>query len=116
MPAIVATSLQGVGQRASTRTTLTATGNPFTYRPGAGDILILHNSTAGALSPVIDGADGTTADVMGLGTVTVSAGYAVGSIATGGQVVIPLDSIALYLRGVIDITTGTGLSATLLTT
>ncbi len=114
MPALVATSMQGVGSRAATRVTLTATGNNFTYRPGAGDMLVLHNATAGALSPIINGNGGTTVDVVGLGTVNVAAGYAVGSIAAGAQVLVPLDSIAQYLKGTIDITSGTGLVASLL--
>lgn len=113
MPALVATSMQGVGVRASSRVTLTATGNTFTYTPGS--FLLLHNGTAGALSPVIDGDAGTTIDVNGLGTVSVASGYAVGSIAANAQVLIPLDSIQFFLRGTVDITTGTGLVATLLT-
>jgi hypothetical protein len=116
MPAITATSMQGVGVRAATRTTLTSSGNTFTHRAGLGDMLILHNPTGGALSPVIDGDGSTTADIMGLGTVNVASGYAVGSIAAGSQVLIPLDSIAQYLKGTVDITSGTGLVATLLTT
>lgn len=115
MPAITGTSVQGVGARTATRTTLTASGNTITYRPGMGDILILQNPTAGALSPTIVGAGATTVDISGLGTVNVAGGYAVGSIpATTGQVAIPLDSIAQYLKGAIDITGGTGLVATLL--
>ncbi len=113
MPAIVATSMQGVGVRASTRVTLGASGNTFMYPPGA--LLVLHNPTGGALSPVIDGDGGTTVDVNGLGTVSVAAGYAVGSIAAAAQVFIPLDSIQHFLRGTVDITSGTGLVATLLT-
>lgn len=113
MPALVATSMQGVGVRASTRVTLTATGNTFTYIPGS--ILVLHNPTGGALSPVIDGDGGTTIDIQGLGTVSVAGGYAVGSIAAAAQALIPLDSIQHFLRGSVDITTGTGLVATLLT-
>lgn len=116
MPAITATTLQGVGQRASARTTLGASGNTLTYRQGAGDILVLHNPTAGALSPTIIGNGATTVDVTGLGTVSVAAGYAVGSIAAGAQVLIPLDSIGNYLKGTIDITGGNGLVASLLTT
>lgn len=114
MPAITATSLLGVGQRAKTRVTLGASGNTVAWAKGRGQLLTLHNPTGGALSPVIVGNGGTTADVDGLGTVTVSGGYAVGSIAAGNEVVIPLDSIALYLKGTIDITGGTGLVGSLL--
>lgn len=112
MPALTATSTLGVGSRSVSRVTLGASGNTLTYRQGFGDILQLINTTAGALSPVIVGAGATTTDINGLGTVTVSAGYAVGSIpATTGQVMIPLDSIGQYLKGAIDITSGTGLIA-----
>lgn len=113
MPAIVSTSMQGVGVRASTRTTLGGSGNTFTYAPGS--FLVLHNPTAGSLTPVIDGDGGTTVDVQGLGTVSVTGGYSAGAIAAGSQVLIPLDSIALYLRGTVDITSGTGLVASILT-
>jgi hypothetical protein len=113
MPAIVSTSMQGVGVRASTRTTLTSSGNTFTYVPGS--FLVLHNPTGGAISPVIDGDGGTTVDVQGLGTISVASGYAVGSIAAGAQVLIPLDSIALYLKGTVSVTTATDLVASILT-
>jgi hypothetical protein len=117
MPAIVATSTLDPGVRASTRTTLTATGNPFTYSPGQGGFLILHNPTAGALSPVITGSAAVAQVVNQVGlSVNFAAGYAVGSIAVGAQVLIPLASIDPYLRGTIDITSGTGLVATHLTT
>lgn len=114
MPAIVATSMLKGPLRASTRTVLTATGNPITFTPGAGQVLVLHNPTAGALSPTIIGAGATTADIEGLGTVNFAAGLALGSIGIGAQVLVPLDFIAQYLKGVIDITGGTGLVATLL--
>jgi hypothetical protein len=113
MPALVATPLGEGGVRASTRVTLGATGNTFTYSRGA--ILILHNPTGGALTPVIDGDAGTTAFAKGFGTITVSAGLSLGAIAAGAQVLVPLDDIEQYLRGTIDITSGTGLVATLLT-
>lgn len=116
MPAIAATSLQGVGVRTKTRTTLTGSGDTFTYRPGRGDFLVLHNPTGSAISPVIDGDGGTTADIQGLGTVSVAGGYAVGSIAAGAEVLIPLDSIAQYLKGNIAITSGSGLVGSVLTT
>lgn len=113
MPALVATSMAEGGVRASTRVTLTATGNTFTYQRGA--ILVLHNPTAGALSPTIDGDAGTTAFAKGFGTINVAAGLSLGSIAVGAQILVPLDDIEQYLKGTVDITLGTGLVATLLT-
>lgn len=116
MATIAATSMQGVGVRAKTRTTLNGTADTFTYRPGRGDILVLHNPTGGAISPVIDGDGATTAEIQGLGVVTTSGGYAVGSIAAGAEVLIPLDSIGQYLKGVITINSGSGLVGSVLTT
>lgn len=86
----------------------------FTYKAGQWQILILRNGTAGSLTPIIDGAGATTIPVQGVGSVDVSAGYSVGAIAAGAQVAIPLDTIQAYLVGVIAITGGTGLSASLL--
>ena len=113
MATIVATSMQGAGKRNLAVTTMTAS-DTLTYKPNQGQILILRNGTAGALTPIIDGAGATTVPVQGVGSVDVSAGYAVGSIAAGAQVAIPLDTIRAYLVGVIAITGGTGLSASLL--
>jgi hypothetical protein len=46
--------------------------------------------------------------------VDVSAGFSTGSIAAGACVSIPLKSIAAYLQGVINLTGGTGIRASLL--
>ena len=114
MPAIVATSMAKGSPRASTRTILGASGNPITFSPGTGQVLVLHNPTAGALTPTIIGAGSTTADLEGAGTLSFAAGLSLGAIAVGAQLVVPLDFIAQYLKGVIDITGGTALVATLL--
>ena len=114
MPAIVATSMAKGSPRASTRTTLAASGNPITYTPGTGQKLVLHNATAGSLSPTIIGASAVAGEYQGLGTVNPAAGYALGAIAAGAQIVIDLDFLDQYLKGVIDITGGTGIVATLL--
>jgi len=112
MATITATSLQGSGSRSVTTTVLGAS-DTFSYQPGS--ILILSNITAGALTPVIDGAGGTTVPVRGVGSVDVSAGYDVPSIAADESVAIPLDSIAKYLKGVIAMTGADGIEAQLLT-
>ena len=115
MATIVETLGASFGVVPLTLTTLNGTADTFTYRPGQGQFLVLRNTTAGALSPIITGSGSTVSPVDGLGTVTTSTGYPVGSIpATTGSVVIPLDSIALYLKGTITITAGTGLVAALL--
>ncbi len=113
MPAITATTMQGSGQRTLAETTLNGT-DTFTYQTG--DLLLLRNPTGGSLSPVIDGADGTTINVPELGPVSVASGYAVGAIAAGSARMIPLDTIRGYCQGVVSILTGTGLVASILRT
>jgi hypothetical protein len=106
--------MTGSGSRAVTQTTLTGTADTFTYNATASQILILFNDTGGSLSPVIDGNGATTVTVAGIGSVDVSSGYAVGSIAAGATKAIPLDTIKHFLSGTIAITSGTGLVASLL--
>lgn len=113
MATIVRTNVSGAGRKTVTETTLTGTADTFTY--GTGDRLIMRNPTGGALTPTIDGADGTTVAVPGVGDVSVASGYAVGSIAAGAMVTIDLDTIAAYLQGAIAITGGTGLVCSILT-
>jgi hypothetical protein len=116
MATITETVGTGLGAVALTQTTLDGTADTFTFREGTGQILILRNPTGGALSPVIDGDGGTTANIDGLGVVSTASGYAVGSIAAGAAVSIPLDSIRQYLKGTIAITSGSTLIAALLRT
>lgn len=112
MAVITATSMTGSGSRALAVTTL-GSSDTLTYTKGA--ILILDNVTAGALTPLLDGADGTTVQVAGIGSVSVAAGYTVPSIAAGARAVIPLDTISAYLQGVVTVTGGSGIKASLLT-
>lgn len=111
MATIARTSLQGSGARVATATTLTAADTLVYGGVGSREVLELRNGTAGALTVTIDGADGTTVPVAGLGSVSVAAGYSTGSIAAGATVAIPLDSISEYLRGVVAVTGGTGITA-----
>lgn len=114
MAVIAPTTLTGGGVRSVTRTVLSAS-DTLPFAAGFGAVLVLLNTTGGALSPVIDGADGTTVNFPGAPAISVSGGYAVGSIpATTGAVAIPLDTIGAYLQGVVTITGGTGLTALLL--
>ncbi len=112
MATITKTTMGGPGARNVTEVTLTSS-NTFAYEAGTGQILILRNPTAGAVSCIIDGADGTVVPAPGIGNVDVSAGYAVGSIPAGASRLVPLDSISAYLQGTINVT-GTGLVAMLL--
>lgn len=114
MATITATSLQAAGAVATTQTTLDGSSDTFTYDASKTQVLILENPTASAISPTIDGDGGTTVGVPGIGSVDVSGGYAVGSIAAGAAVSLICSTVSAYLQGTITITTGSGLVATLL--
>lgn len=113
MPAVTMTVVPAAGQVTVTETTLNGTDS-LTYISGAGQILILRNPTGAPISPVIDGAGGTTVVKPGLGTVNVGTGYAVGAIAPGASAIVSLDRIADFLRGAVAINTGSGLVASLI--
>lgn len=113
MATIAPTAVTGFGAVAVSITTLTAS-DTFTYDSSKNQFLILNNVTGGALSPVIDGDGGTTVDIDGIGSVDVSTGFAVGSIAAGDSAMIRLSTIRQYLQGTIALTGGTGIEAQLL--
>lgn len=86
----------------------------FTYK-GNGAILVLHNPTGGSLSPILDGANGTTVECQGVGDIDVSGGTdTFGAIGAGATKALKLSRKSEYLRGVTTITGGTGLEATLI--
>lgn len=114
MPAITATDVYISGAAAVTETTLDGATDSFEYTEGRRALLLLRNPTAGALTPVIDGDGASSVHVPGVGSVDVSAGFSVGSIAADEAAVVHLDSIKEYLSGTIAITDGTGLVASLL--
>ncbi len=113
MAAITATDMTGSGSRAVTVITLSAS-DTITFNTDKKPVLILNNITIGALTPLIDGADGTTTPCEGVGDVDISAGLTLSSIGVGNTVAIPLNSISAYLKGVITVTGGDGIEATLL--
>jgi len=112
MPVIANTLLTGTSARVVTPTTLTAS-DTFVYLPQRGQVLTLRNATAGALTPNIDGAGGTTVPVPGLVPVNVAAGLTLDSIGAGVTVAIPLDTISAYLQGIVTLTGGLNIVATL---
>lgn len=106
---IVATGQIGTFDAAEA--TLTAS-DTITIAPGKEQLLVLRNGTAGSLTATIDGADGTTASIPGLGSVSVAAGYPI-VVAAGASKAVRLASISLYCQGVVSITGATGMKATL---
>lgn len=113
MAEIATTSMLGLGARAVAITTLGAS-DTLPYDRSKSPILILNNTTAGALTPKLDGDGGSTVPVDGIGDVDVSAGLTLASIAAGDSVAIPLNSISGYLAGVVTVTGGDAIEAQLL--
>lgn len=96
-----------------TRTAMTAS-DTFTYTPGAGQKLILWNTTASPVVLTFDGTGGTTVAVpraYGLaGSVDVSAGKTV-TVPASSTVILNADDYGAYLAGTVTITGGTGVTA-----
>lgn len=115
MPAITPTVLNLIGDNVVTEITLGANGtNPLTYKPGTGQMLRLRNATAGALVPVIIGSASVAQTVPRVGVVNFAAGWTVPSMAAGAVREIPLDSIADYIQGTVNVNTAVGIVATLI--
>jgi len=113
MATIVPTLMTGSGPRTLAPTTMTAS-NTFVYKPGTGQILMLRNATAGALTPILDGVGGTTVPVAGIGNVSVAAGFNAGSVAAAATIAIPLDTISAFLQGTINVMGCNNMIATLI--
>ena len=112
MAVITATNGQGTGRVTVAETTLGASDS-FVYTAASNPVLTLRNPTGGALTVTIDGDGATTIPVRGVGAVDISGGYSTGSIAAGAATTILLSTIERYLTGVIEVTGGTGIVATL---
>jgi len=111
MAAITITDVSGQGEVVVTETTLGAS-DTLAFASGQKMTLFLRNASGGALTPKIDGDAGTVVAVDGVGDVDVSGGYTMASIANGAVAAIHLDTIEEYCRGVVTVTGGTGIVAT----
>jgi hypothetical protein len=113
MAVIAKTSIQPAGAVTVTRTTL-GSSDTLVYDSTKDPILILDNTSGGALTPNIDGDGGTTVNTPNLGNVSVSSGITLASIANGACVAIRLNTIPGYLQGTVTITGGSGIKASIL--
>ena len=100
-----------VGAFSVTETTLTS-DDTITYDSTKQQILVLRNPTAGPLTATIDGSTGSTISVDGLGSVSVASGLAV-AVPANSVKAVRLNSVRHYCQGVVHLTGGTGLLATL---
>lgn len=113
MATIAKTSMNGSGDRAITETTMTS-ADTFVFDQGENAVLYVRNSSGGNLTINIDGADGTTVPVSGVGDVSVASGFSF-TVNNNTTRAIPLNSIRAYLQGTIAVTGGTAAVASILT-
>ena len=111
MPAIASINAQQQGEFVSTVTTLTSS-DTITLDLTKKQLLVLRNTTVGSLTLNIDGADGTSVPVPGLGLVSVSSGLNI-IVAAGASKAVVLDTVRLYCQGVVTLTGASGLTAQL---
>lgn len=111
MAAITAISVDKTDFFTSAITTL-GSSDTLTYDSSKKQLLVLRNTTGGSLTLNIDGADGTTVSVPGVGTVNVSSGVNV-TVAAGASKSVLLSSIRAYLQGVVTLSGASGMTAQL---
>ena len=89
----------------------------FVYQPDADQVMVLRNPTGSAISPVLTGNNVSSAHpVPGAMPMDLTGGFAVGAIAAGQSVAIPLDSVRFWIKGSISfINNGAGLQCVIYT-
>jgi hypothetical protein len=102
MAAITSIDMSTPGAVVAALTTLTAS-DTITFNPKRKQLLVLRNPTGGTLTLKIDGADGTTVDVPGIGPVSVAGGYDIALTTLQSKAVV-LSSIKYYCQGVVTLT------------
>jgi hypothetical protein len=107
-------SIEGAVQGPFTATgTVLGADDTITFDPKRRQLLVLTNTTGGLLTATLDGADGTTVDVGGIGAVSVAAGLAI-AVAAGVSKAVVLSTVSHYCQGVVHLTGGAGLTAQLI--
>lgn len=113
MAAIASISAAGVGLFAANQSTLSAS-DTITFDPTKVNLLVLDNTTAGLLTATLDGADGTTVTVPGVGVVSVAAGLPL-AVPANSSVAVRLNSVSAYCKGIVSLTGGATLKARVFT-
>lgn len=101
MAAIASINAAQLGAFAAAITTLSA-DDTITIDAGKKQLLVLTNTTGGALTCTVDGADGTTVNFPGAPGVSVAAGYAI-AVPAGESRAVVLSTISAYCQGVVHL-------------
>ena len=107
--AAISSVVAGAGAFTATEAVLTA-DDTITYDTRYKQLLQLRNTTASPVVVTLDGADGTTVAVTGIGSVSVASGLAITVPANGVKSVV-LSTVSAYCQGVVHLTGGVGVSA-----
>lgn len=111
MSAIASINAAQQGAFVAAVATLTS-DDTITYKPSKKQLLVLTNPTGGTLTATLDGADGTSVVVPGLGSVSVAAGLAI-ALTAGQSKAVVLSTVSAYCKGVVHLTGGAGITAQL---
>ncbi len=110
--AVIAANARTVTTPTTLNKTVLTAADTLVFKPTVSQALYLHNTTAGALTVVIDGSGGTTINPRGYGgALDVSAGKSI-PVAAGDLVMVDLQSISAFCQGAtVAVTGGTGITA-----
>lgn len=111
MAAISSINAAQLGAFVAAITTLSA-DDTITIDTGKKQLLVLTNTTGGALTCTVDGADGTTVNFPGAPGVSVAAGYAI-AVPAGESRAVVLSTISAYCKGIVHLTGAATLKAQL---
>ncbi len=106
-------SIEGavVGAFTATGTMLSA-DDTITFDAKRRQLLVLTNTTGGALTATLDGAGGTTVSATGVGSVSVAAGLDI-AVPAGASKAVVLSTVSAYCQGVVHLKGAAGLTAQL---
>lgn len=115
MAAILQSTVKDAGVPVNLTRLAMSASDTLTYNQGNGQVLVLYNTTASAVTVALAGnAMPATLQVPGIGgTMSLTGGKSV-TVPASGSTVVDLDDIYQYLQGgTVTITNGTGLVAML---
>lgn len=112
MAALTSTNLSNGGAVTATVNTLTSS-DTFNFSNSPQQRMVLRNATGGSLTVNLDGANATTFEIDGFGTVDPTSGLDI-VVANGATAAITLVSRNRYLGGEVTVTGGTGIECIIL--
>lgn len=112
MAAITQVTVKDAGVAVTATRTVMSASDTLTYIQGAGQVLVLYNTTASLVTVTLTGsAAPASIPVPGIGgTFSLAGGKAIG-VPASSTVVVDLDDLYQYLQGNVTLTGGIGVTA-----